>query len=81
MGSGKVPAMATSAMPKAGKAEPGRRPWRAPASQNATTVDGSTGSAPLSAIRSRDRSRPDCRRSALVASAYAKFGPAVAVAR
>ena len=56
MGSGNVPAMATSAMPKAGNTAPGRSPCRSPASTKPATVCGSTGSAPLSAIRRRDRS-------------------------
>ena len=80
-GLGNEPAMATSAMPKAGNTAPGRKPNGAAAATNASTAAGSTGSAPLSAMRMRDRSSPDSRRSARVASTQAKFGPAVAVPR
>ena len=42
-GGGKVPAMATSAMPKAGNADPGGIPKAAPASRKSSTVAGSPG--------------------------------------
>ncbi len=76
---GKVPAMATSAMPKAGKNAPSGKPNRSAAVTNASTAFGSTGSAPLSAKVSDERSRPSARRRARVASTHEKFGPAVAV--
>ena len=73
--------MATSAMPKAGNTAPGRNPNGSAAFTNASTAPGSTGSAPLSAMRIGDRSRSDSRRNARVASTHEKFGPAVTVPR
>ena len=58
----------------------GTQPERRACGDERSTVSGSTGSAPLSAMRSGDRSRPARRvRSARVASTHEKFGPAVAV--
>ena len=74
--------MATSAMPKAReRRRPGRKPWRLASATKASTASGSTGSAPLSAMRRLDRSMPCIRFSARVASTHEKFGPAVAVPR
>ena len=79
IGGGKAPPMATSAMPKAGNTAPGRKPNRWASATKASTALGSTGSAPLSAMRRRERSRSVMRRRARVASTQEKFGPAVAV--
>ena len=71
--------MATSAIPNAGNTLPGLNPNGAAAWQNASTADGSTGSAPLSARVRVDRSRSFARFSARVARTHEKLGPAVAV--
>ena len=47
---------AVSAIPYAASTDSGRSPNRAPADVNAATASGSIGSAPLSAMRSEDRS-------------------------
>ena len=73
--------MATSAIPNAGNTPPGLKPNGSAAATNASTASGSTGSAPLRARVSDDRSRSRIRPSARVASTHAKFGPAVAVPR
>ncbi len=77
--SGNEPPIATSAIPNAGNTPPASNPCGSAAATNASTAAGSTGSAPDSASVSDDRSRSFARRSALVASTQAKFGPAVAV--
>ncbi len=81
MGGGNAPPMATSAMPNAGNTAPGGNPTLAASATKASTAAGSTGSAPLNAIRIADRSSPCIRLSARVASTHEKFGPAVAVPR
>ena len=73
--------MATSAIPNAGNTAPGGNPNRVASATKASTATGSTGSAPLRAIRIDDRSRSFMRFSARVASTQAKLGPAVAVPR
>ncbi len=73
--------MATSAIPNAGNTPPGLKPNGSAAEAKASTASGSTGSAPLRARVSDDRSRSRIRPSARVASTHAKFGPAVAVPR
>ena len=56
---GTTPPIITSAMPKAGNTAPGSHAVaRRPAATNVSTESGSTGSAPFSATRSGDRSRP-----------------------
>ena len=66
---------------RAEHARPAVNPCGAAAATNASTASGSMGSAPFSAMRIDERSRPLIRFSARVASTHEKFGPAVAVPR
>ena len=75
-----MPAMHTSAMPNAGNALAGSRPYRAAASRKFRNTSASTGSAPDSRTSTFDRSSgSSARRSARAPSAYEKLGPAVTV--
>ena len=72
--------IAVSAIPNAGNTPPALKPNGSAAATNASTAFGSTGSAPLSASVSVDRSScVSARLRARVASTHEKFGPAVAV--
>ncbi|CAB4556078.1 unannotated protein [freshwater metagenome] len=80
IGSGKQPAMHTSAIPNAGKAPLGESPNRSPAAKKLRNVSGSTGSAPFSQTRIFERSSSSSvLRMARAAREYEKFGPAVPV--
>ena len=75
---GKLTASVASANPYTGRGTVSLIPHEAPAATKSLMVPVSTGSAPLSAFRSRERSSPPWRRN-LVASAKAKLGAAVTV--
>ncbi len=85
MGGGKLPPIATSAMPKAQNSAPGRNPWGTAEATKFSTATGSTGSAPFRAMRIGDRSRRSPLSFILfrarLARTQEKFGPAVMVPR